>query len=97
MVAEAVVATEFCRDWRNRRIAHRDLKLTLQESSEPLAEGSRARVNEGLRSVGAVRNAVARRYLDAAAPGPTRAVELFSLQGGSPMQPLVQPHIKSVK
>jgi AbiU2 len=43
LVAEAVKLTEFCRDWRNRRIAHRDLKLALGDSTKPLANGSRRR------------------------------------------------------
>jgi AbiU2 len=30
LIAEAKKQTEFCRDWRNRHIAHRDLKLAVE-------------------------------------------------------------------
>ncbi len=33
LVADAVMETAFCRDWRNRRIAHNDLLLALQQPS----------------------------------------------------------------
>lgn len=51
LVEIAIAQTEFCRDWRNRRIAHRDLKLALKQETTPLASGkprtgqSRARGN----------------------------------------------------
>jgi AbiU2 len=58
LVAEAIKDTAFCRDWRNRHIAHRDLKLALEQPTIPLAEGSRAGVNKALRSMSAVLNAL---------------------------------------
>jgi hypothetical protein len=36
LVADSLKATEFCRDWRNRLIAHRDLDLALDQSARPL-------------------------------------------------------------
>jgi hypothetical protein len=41
-VEAAVSATDFARDWRNRRIAHRDLALAISDGAEPLASASRA-------------------------------------------------------
>lgn len=49
-ISEATKLTAFCRDWRNRRIAHRDLKLALDEPTNPLAEGKRCFQATALRS-----------------------------------------------
>lgn len=62
LVTEAISVTEFCRDWRNRRIAHRDLKLALEQPTTPLADGSRAQVKEVLEALTAVLNALAGHY-----------------------------------
>jgi hypothetical protein len=63
LVAEANNATAFCRDWRNRHIAHRDLKLALEQPTEPLAEASRTQVKTALNAIAAVLNRVANHYL----------------------------------
>jgi hypothetical protein len=63
LVSEAVRLTEFARDWRNRRIAHRDLKLALEQPTTPLADGSRAQVKEALEALASVLNALAHHYL----------------------------------
>jgi hypothetical protein len=48
VVETAVKSTDFCRDWRNRRIAHRDLNLALNESTTPLKAASRTQVDDAL-------------------------------------------------
>jgi hypothetical protein len=48
LVMIAKEKASFCREWRNRRIAHNDLALALNESAEPLAEASRLLVSEAL-------------------------------------------------
>jgi hypothetical protein len=60
----ALSACAFCRDWRNRRIAHRDLDLALEKSVEPLAAASRLVVRAALDRVADVLNAVAQKYLE---------------------------------
>ena len=62
LIAEAIKLTEFCRDWRNRHIAHRDLKLVLEQPTTPLAAGSRAQVNEALKAIANVMNALDGHY-----------------------------------
>ncbi len=62
--SKALKATEFARDWRNRRLAHKDLDLALGQHVEPLAPASRAAVKEALAALSAVLNAVASHYLD---------------------------------
>jgi hypothetical protein len=60
----AMSATEFCRDWRNRHIAHRDLSLALAHGVEPLMPASREKVRAALDAIDAVLNVVSRHYLD---------------------------------
>ena len=64
LVANAVVETAFCRDWRNRHIAHSDLLLALDQPTKPLADASRQKVKSALVSLTAVLNAVAGHYMD---------------------------------
>lgn len=56
--------TAFCRDWRNRRIAHSDLLLALEQPTTPLADASRLKVKTALLSLTAVLNAMAGHYMD---------------------------------
>jgi len=51
-------ATEFARDWRNRKLAHGDLALALARTSEPLAPASRTHVKDALAAMGTVLNAI---------------------------------------
>jgi hypothetical protein len=50
--------TEFCRDWRNRYIAHNDLDIALDRAANPLADASRLQVKEVLKAISDVMNAV---------------------------------------
>lgn len=60
----AINAAAFCRDWRNRRIAHSDLSLALDEHPAPLAAASREKVNAALTAIVEVLNAVTQHYMD---------------------------------
>lgn len=62
LVAKALSASEFCRDWRNRHIAHRDLSLALKTSAEPLMPASRLKVRQALDELAKVLNAVSMHY-----------------------------------
>ena len=68
-IADAVHATRFARDWRNRRIAHRDLETALGQRTgnrgraKPLAPATRLDVEQALRSTNAVLNVIRRRLL----------------------------------
>lgn len=64
LVAQAVKASDFCRDWRNRLIAHRDLNLALDQAAVPLAAASKKQVDEVLKEIANVLNAVEAFYLD---------------------------------
>jgi hypothetical protein len=61
-VARAVRKTEFCRDWRNRHIAHRDLHLAMDPGAAPLKSANRAMVVEALESIAEVLNVVDLHY-----------------------------------
>jgi hypothetical protein len=63
-IGKALVSSEFARDWRNRHIAHKDLRLPLVDGAEPLKPASRAAVREALSAVADVLNPISRAYLD---------------------------------
>jgi hypothetical protein len=60
----ALQKADFSRDWRNRRIAHKDLKLALKEGAEPLKQASREKVSAALDAIAEVMNAVSKHYID---------------------------------
>jgi hypothetical protein len=63
-VSASLMTTAFCRDWRNRHLAHRDLQLALKRGALPLAEASRQSVREALHSLVEILNAVSAHYLN---------------------------------
>ena len=54
----AVEASQFCTDWRNRRIAHRDFAVVMGESSKPLEQ---TKSRESLRGLEIYRSRTQRR------------------------------------
>ncbi|SED04541.1 hypothetical protein [Bradyrhizobium erythrophlei] len=64
LVDIALDATKFCRDWRNRRIGHIDLALATGAPAAPLAETNRKQVNEALKAIADVMNALDAHYFD---------------------------------
>lgn len=58
LVQVAVDQAAFCRDWRNRRIAHTDLDLALNTPATPLADARRIDVTKALEALAAVLNAI---------------------------------------
>jgi hypothetical protein len=61
---DALDASEFARDWRNRHIAHRDLALALESGAQPLTPVTKKEVNAALDAFAVVVNAMAKHYLD---------------------------------
>ena len=61
-VKEAESNSTFCRDWRNRHIAHLDRDLALESNAEPLMEANRAMVKQALESIAAPLKLVAERF-----------------------------------
>lgn len=78
LIENALEAAEFCRDWRNRHLAHRDLELALKRGADPLKPGSREKVNKAIKSLEEILNAVALHYLDS-----TTVFDLGSSAGGA--------------
>lgn len=64
LVDEAHAKTAFARDWRNRRIAHSDLALKLEEGAKPLVHASRAAVRSALQAIAAALNSCLRHFKD---------------------------------
>ncbi len=64
LVDVAIEKAEFCRDWRNRRIAHKDLGLALGVGAKSLKPASRAEIKESLTSISNVLNAISLHYMN---------------------------------
>lgn len=65
LVDAAVTKCDFCKDWRDRHIAHRNLALAINpESVKPLKRADIKKVDEALDSIVAVLNAVSAHYQD---------------------------------
>lgn len=62
LIEKMCVATEFCKDWRNRRIAHRDLDFVLSKGAIPLKPASREKVKIALIAIVEILNAVECHY-----------------------------------
>lgn len=54
--------SQFARDWRNRRIAHKDLGLALNTGAAPLQPASRKAVSDALGALGELLNVVDSHY-----------------------------------
>lgn len=54
LVNEAVEATEFAREWRNKRIGHTDLKRAISPNPDRLADSSREKAQVALNAIFAV-------------------------------------------
>ena len=57
-IAGAQDKSEFCRDWRNRHIAHLDFDLALGINAKPFKDATRAKVTEALAAIAATLNKV---------------------------------------
>ncbi len=63
-IAIAIEKSSFCRDWRNRRIAHKDLELVVDSQAKPLKPASRAKVKDAIKSIATVLNTISEYYMD---------------------------------
>lgn len=62
LISQADQKTQFARDWRNRRIAHKDLDLALKTSIKALTPGSRSQVTCALQGVASALNFLENHY-----------------------------------
>lgn len=77
-IDKAVNSSNFCRDWRNRHIAHRDLKLAMDEQPKQLEPASRAKVRKALEDIAKVLNVISENYMNS-----TIDFDLMSEPGGA--------------
>jgi hypothetical protein len=61
-VLKARTKSQFCLDWRKRYLAHRDLKLAIDENARPLEAGSKKQVDEALDAITETLNIVDAHY-----------------------------------
>jgi len=64
LVDQAIDSAAFAKDWRNRRLAHHDLKLALDGSAKPLLPLSRRTIKETLAALHEVLNRISEIYFD---------------------------------
>jgi hypothetical protein len=64
LVADTEHKTKFARDWRNRRLAHRELPAPHGQAAQPLPEATRQDVEDALTALRKVMNQIERHYLN---------------------------------
>jgi hypothetical protein len=64
LIDQVIKASAFCRDWRNRHIAHRDLALAIGTGARQLEPASRRGVRDALDAIAAVLNLVSVHFTD---------------------------------
>lgn len=62
LIEASIQKSDFCRDWRNRRIAHLDLEHVINRGINPLKPASRKKLAEALNSIAEVLNTVTEHY-----------------------------------
>jgi hypothetical protein len=78
VIQSAVESTSFCRDWRNRRIAHRDLDLSTGKECVPLETVNTKKVDAAITEIVLTVNYVHKYYEDT-----TTLFRVGSLLGGA--------------
>jgi len=61
-INEILQKTKFCRDWRNRWIAHYDYNLSLDSNAQPLETANRKLIKESLKQITAFINILHEHY-----------------------------------
>jgi hypothetical protein len=64
LVDIAITTTSFARDMRNRKLAHIDLDLALDNVAKPLSQASRQNVEDSLQSIANVLNSIELHYFN---------------------------------
>ena len=60
----ALDKASFCRDWRNRKLAHKDLGLALNSGAKPLEPATRLKVKDALKSLADILNSISFHYMN---------------------------------
>lgn len=63
LIDVATTQAAFCRDWRNRKIAHADLRLALDQTVKPLESATCGKINAALEAVSKVLNSIETHYM----------------------------------
>jgi hypothetical protein len=64
LIDASLLKSDFCRDWRNRHLAHRDLDLALGQAAVELPKVTIDQINSALNALAEVLNAVQLHYFD---------------------------------
>jgi len=63
-IDKARTASQFCRDWRNRRLAHRDLDIAIGAAAIQLPPASREEVKKALQALVDIMDSVSTHYFE---------------------------------
>jgi len=72
----AKLASNFCRDWRNRRLAHLDYLLSTNKETKQLEVANKQKVENALSSIAEVLNIISYKY--------KKSTTAFNFSGGTP-------------
>ena len=64
LIEETIKKADFCRDWRNRTLAHKDLKLSIADEAVPLKPASRKKIKDVLKSISSIMNEISKKYMN---------------------------------
>jgi hypothetical protein len=64
LILKAEQDADFARDWRNRHLAHRDVKIALGEEIKPLSLASRKKVGQAIKALADVLCAISQKYFN---------------------------------
>ena len=64
LAAALVLKVEFCREWRNKLVAHKDLSVALSGTANQIQGGSRDQINAILDSLAEIMNVIASHFFD---------------------------------
>ena len=86
LVEKAKRAAEFCRDRRNRMLAHRDLDLAIGNSAKPMEDATIEKIRTAINALANILNALSEHYFNEKtlfhfAHGPGGAVSLIQALG----------------
>jgi len=78
LIDDADHKTRFARDWRNRRLAHKDLPLAVGNAAKPLEAANRQHVDQAFDAIRQIMNCIEQEYLD----GPVLYEHMIEQLGG---------------
>jgi len=99
LIKNAEEKTKFCKNWRHKHLAHRDLDRAVNKNTEPLSMTSREKVNLALGSLEKILNSISEHYCNSAVAFHSGMTDgaldlLYVLHGGLRMKEMIRSNYK---